>query len=167
MKLKAFAIIPLAFTLFSIGCGGDDAPEMTEEQVRENEEADVEPEVAPMVANPVLEQAEAGSDAPPAPGQAPAAPNPQDANMNPDLAGFDAPDGASDEQKTIIQALNLAVESYDRQRNASVVEAGQQPWPELKTIEDLVKYRVIRALPPAPAGKKWHLNTENMEVELK
>lgn len=168
MKLKTFVIFPLAFSLFSVGCGGgDETPELSPEQAQENVEADIEPEVAPMVVNPDLERADGGADAPPPPSGGGAAPDPNTANMNPDLGGFDAPDGASDDQKTIIQALNLAVESYDRQRAASVVEAGQEPWPELTTIEDLVKYRVIRALPPAPAGKKWHLNMEKMEVELK
>ena len=96
MKLKTFVIFPLAFSLFSVGCGGgDETPELSPEQAQENVEADIEPEVAPMVVNPDLERADGGADAPPPPSGGGAAPDPNTANMNPDLGRFDAPDGAA------------------------------------------------------------------------
>jgi hypothetical protein len=99
----------------------------------------------------------------------PGAPAAATDGSNTDLAGMDK---AIDEEGnakilSIQEALQNAVANYDRMANASVVEPNQQPWPELKTIEDLVKYRVIRRLPPAPDGKKWHLNPDGMKVELK
>ncbi len=167
MKLKALTAIPLALAL--VGCGGgSDVPELSDEQKRQNdalEKAAAEYQPGETVVNPNLEKQDGGGDAPP-PAAGDAAPAAESA-MNSDLAGFDAPDSNSGAEKTVLEALNLAVENYDRMRNVSVVEPNQKGWPELKTIDDLVKYRVIRRLPPAPDGKKWHLNTENMTVELK
>jgi len=163
MKVKALAILPLTVAL--IGCGGDDpTADLTPDQVQQNAKLEQEAnEATPteLVINPEVDkEAEA-----PVPG-APAAPSD---GSNPDLAGMDKATDEDGMRKTLSlqEALQNAVENYDRMAAASVIEPNQKGWPALQSIEDLVKYRVIRKLPEAPDGKKWHLNTENMQVELK
>jgi len=163
MKLKALAILPLAVAL--VGCGGGDpAADLTPDQVQANakleqEASERKPEM--LEVNPV---ASAEEETP-----IPGAPAAESDGSNADLAGLDKTMDEEGNAKilSIQEALQNAVANYDRMANASVIEPNQKGWPELKTIEDLVKYRVIRRLPPAPDGKKWHLNTDGMKVELK
>lgn len=160
MKLKDILILPLAAAL--IGCGGGE-PDVTEEQAAENAATEAEAMANvpdELVTNPNLAASESAEEAPPG---APMANKAADTG----LGGFDTPDALTGESKTIQQALQAAVENYDRMRMTSVVEPNQKGWPELTALEDLVKMRMISRIPEGPDGKKWTLNTEKMEVELK
>ena len=164
MKLKALAILPLAIAL--VGCGGGDDPaaDLTPDQVQANAKLEKEANEAKPEELAVNPNVDAEGAAP-----VPGAPAAEIDGSNADLAGMDKATDDEGNAKTlsIQEALQNAVENYDRMANASVIEPNQKGWPELKTIEDLVKYRVIRRLPDAPDGKKWHLNAETMTVELK
>lgn len=67
------------------------------------------------------------------------------------------------------QGLQRAVDYYNRSmRPASGPQApGQQRQmlPALTSLEQLVQYRVIKAVPPAPAGKKWVLEGDRVKLQ--
>ncbi len=158
MKLKDLLILPLTAAL--IGCGGG-APKVTEEQAAQNSASEAEALAAnpgEVVGNPMLLQSEDG-DAP-----APGAPMAATAE-NTGLGGFDKPDPLTGKERSVQEALQAAVENYSRMQATSVIEPNQKGWPDLTSLEDLVKYRMISRIPDAPDGKKWTLN-EKKEVVL-
>lgn len=159
MKLKDLLILPLTAAL--IGCGGGE-PKVTDEQAAQNaasEAAAMSNVPDEVITNPNLVEGESGEAPPPG---APMTAKPADTG----LGGFDKPDALTGESKTVQQALQAAVENYQRMQASSVVEPNQKGWPDLTSLEDLVKYRMISRIPEGPDGKKWVL-TEKGEVDLK
>ena len=65
------------------------------------------------------------------------------------------------------QALQSAVDAYETMRKRAGRGPSGTPWPKLRSIDGLVGARLIKYVPPAPPGKRWHLNTLKQRVELK
>ena len=75
--------------------------------------------------------------------------------------------------KTIdtLAGLNRAVEYYTRVLMPMVAEDEEQAktfkgYPPLTSLDQLVQYKVIRAIPAAPSGKKYVYDTKEYNVKL-
>jgi hypothetical protein len=98
--------------------------------------------------------------------------------------GSDSPDGGAiaafvteenrdlfeDEQGRVVaqsglQVLQRAAEAYQTYRYTAVDEDAV-PWPPLTDLSLLVKYRLLRALPAAPAGQKFIIDPKTHQVAL-
>jgi len=63
---------------------------------------------------------------------------------------------------SVIEWLEQMISGYERLR-ASDVENVRQP---IKTVEDLVTYRMIQRIPAAPAGKKYSYDPQTGKVSV-
>ncbi len=190
MKKYTTAAICMASLMFA-GCGGDDAPEgetVTEEIIQadlnENFDEASLPSVEDMMAK---EQAggDAAGGAPPLPG-APAAP----AGGGEVLGAIDNTDGEGNMSKTPLQLMQEAVDFYHspaergidslvdkamenmefqteqaEERARAILEQKYQI-PPMKSLEDLVKARILAKIPEAPGGKKWKYDAATKTVSL-
>lgn len=116
----------------------------------------------------------------PAPGGGAGAPPPEAPNIPaeppPVIEGVTSKEGLAlvgEDGKTLdTQAgLQRAVEYYTRELLTRVPvdeeeEKRFKPVPPLTDLQQLVTYKVIRAIPPAPAGKKWAYDAQAGKVIL-
>lgn len=70
-------------------------------------------------------------------------------------------------EEVVQRALQSAVDRYEGMRKRMGKGTNGTPWPQLRSIDGLVGARLIKFVPPAPPGKRWHLDTLNQRVELK
>lgn len=70
-------------------------------------------------------------------------------------------------EEVVQRALQSAVDRYELMRKRMGKGTNGTPWPQLRSIDGLVGARIIKYVPPAPEGKRWHLDTLNQRVELK
>ncbi|MFT4588655.1 MAG: hypothetical protein ACI9VS_002727 [Candidatus Binatia bacterium] len=70
-------------------------------------------------------------------------------------------------EEVVQRALQSAVDAYETMRKTAGRSVNGVPWPKLHSINGLVDARLIKYIPPAPQGKRWHLNTFKQRVELK
>jgi hypothetical protein len=106
---------------------------------------------------------------PSTPGAAPAAPA-DAANANPSPEGLPMTDDSGKVLDTL-GGLQRAVEYYTRVLVPRVPvdeeeEKRFKPVPPLKDLQQLVEYKVIRAVPAAPAGKKYVYDPISGKVKL-
>jgi len=71
----------------------------------------------------------------------------------------------------VLEGLNRAVEYYTRALSSRVPQDEEEqktfkPVPPLTDLEQLVTYRVIRAVPAAPAGKKYVFDAQTGTAKL-
>jgi hypothetical protein len=66
---------------------------------------------------------------------------------------------------TALAYLQQAVDTYDRSR-AGTATADSDGWPELTDLSQLVKYRIVRRLPPAPPGQRFVFDAKTGKVGL-
>jgi hypothetical protein len=64
-----------------------------------------------------------------------------------------------------LEALQAAVWTYERMASLSPDE-GQQPLAGLTDLNQLVKVRLITAVPEAPGGKRYIVNAANKQVSV-
>lgn len=64
-----------------------------------------------------------------------------------------------------LEALQEAATSYDRRAGLSF-DANKPAWPVMKDLSDLVKVGMLKALPEAPAGKKYSFDPKGAKVSL-
>jgi hypothetical protein len=129
-----------------------------------------DPEAAEAAKTPavVLETQTSPPPPPPAGKPAPAAPvDSLNSGMSSDQAtGIPTTDG--EKNLSAQQGLQRAVDYYNRSMvPASTPQAPgdkRKMLPPLTSLQQLVDYRVIKAIPPAPDGKKWVL--EGTQVKL-
>ncbi|MEW6306240.1 MAG: hypothetical protein AB1705_22465 [Verrucomicrobiota bacterium] len=84
------------------------------------------------------------------------------------LAGTVAP-LEDDDGKPLTDTLAImqrAADIYNDYRFASVEEEDDEPWPALTDLSLLVKYKVLRALPAPPPGKRFVYDKETGKVTL-
>lgn len=85
--------------------------------------------------------------------------------VDPSNAGYFQAEGDTSVPKTSIELLSRAVEAYEDRRAES--DTGDGPtWPVLRDLDQLVRYRILRALPAAPPGKKFVLDPKTKVVSL-
>ncbi|MEW6306242.1 MAG: hypothetical protein AB1705_22475 [Verrucomicrobiota bacterium] len=65
-----------------------------------------------------------------------------------------------------LKVMQRAVDMYQDHRFSSVQNENDEPWPELTDLSQLVKYKVVPALPQAPAGKKFVYDAKERKVSL-
>ncbi len=154
VKLSYFCMLVVSAVLLA-GCGGEQEPEAA--SMPSSPEA---PSINLTDATPGGE----GSAAPAAP-EAPEIP-PQSADISAEgLVTKDAEGNALDKTAQLQQAVDY----YTRVLEPKVPESEEEAktfkgYPPLTDLEQLVKARVIRAVPAAPAGKKYVI--ENGKVKL-
>lgn len=68
-------------------------------------------------------------------------------------------------QLSTLQFLQRMVDHYDRVRPGTST-ADSDGWPELTDLSQLVKFRVLKELPSAPAGQKFALDPKTHKVSL-
>ncbi len=106
--------------------------------------------------------------APSAPG-IPAAPGAPAAPVEPAaIVPVEPPDAGTEK---VLASLNVAAEYYNRAIVTMVAEDEEQAknWkqpPALTDLQQLVAYKVIRAVPPAPAGRKFIYDPKDGKVKL-
>jgi len=193
MKKYTTAVICMASLMF-VGCGGDDAPEgepVTEEIIQADLDKNFDEASLPSVEDMMAkEQAggDAAGDAPPLPGApgAPAAP----AGGGEVLGAIDNTDGEGNMSKTPLQLMQEAVDFYHspaergidslvdkamenmefqteqaEERARAILEQKYQI-PPMKSLEDLVKARILAKIPEAPGGKQWKYDAATKTVSL-
>ena len=157
---KDLIVVCSALALVIAGCSEDKkAPAPTPSQTPK------------ATANPVAPTASEPAAA--APAGAPAAPASVFANAAGEGATSDGVPTKDADGKTIdtLAGLNRAVEYYTRALQTLQPQDEEQaknwkPYPSLTSLDQLVQYKVIRAVPPAPAGKKWHYDPTKWKVTL-
>jgi hypothetical protein len=74
-------------------------------------------------------------------------------------------DGDAPAPKDAVTLLQRAIEVYGERRDRT--DDGDGPkWPVFSDLNQLVKYRILRALPAAPPGKKFKLDPKTRVVTL-
>ena len=63
----------------------------------------------------------------------------------------------------ILDYMNMSVQNYDRIR-ATMTE--DNPWPELTSLDVMVKVGFMKRLPSPPPGQKFHYDPQTMKVTL-
>ena len=63
----------------------------------------------------------------------------------------------------LLDYMNMSVQNYDRIR-ATMTE--DNPWPELTSLDVMVKVGFMKRLPTPPQGKKFHFDPQSMKVTL-
>lgn len=85
--------------------------------------------------------------------------------VDPSSSGYFKADGDAGVPKDAVELLNRAIEVYEEKRSRT--DDGDGPkWPVLKDLNQLVTYRILRALPAAPMGKKFVLDPKTKKVSL-
>jgi hypothetical protein len=80
-------------------------------------------------------------------------------------AGFFKEDGDSPAPKDAVSLLNRAIEVYGERRHET--DDGDGPkWPVITDLNQLVRYRILRALPAAPPGQKFTMDPRTKVVTL-
>lgn len=156
---KDLIVVCSAIAIVVAGCSGE-----------EKKSTPSTPSAPKSAANPVAPTA---SPAAPAAPNAPEAPASVFANTSGEGATSDGVPTKDADGKTIdtLAGLNRAVEYYTRVLQPMQAESEEQAktfkgYPPLTSLEQLVQYKVIRAVPPAPAGKKWSYDTQKYQVVL-
>jgi hypothetical protein len=76
-----------------------------------------------------------------------------------------------DQPLDTLAALQYAVDTYERLRGMDGPDDEEEaktwkPMPEITDLQQLVRYRLIRAVPQAPAGKKYVYDPQTRKVSL-
>lgn len=73
--------------------------------------------------------------------------------------------GAAGIPKDAVELLNRAIQVYGERRQET--DDGDGPkWPVITDLNQLVRYKILRALPAAPSGKKYALDPRTKVVSL-
>lgn len=179
-------------SLMFVGCGGDDAPEgetVTEEIIAADLQDNLDESKLPsmeevMAADQSGAAAEGG--APPTPG-APGVPAAPSAEV---VGAIDNTDGEGNMSKTPLELMQEAVDFYhspaergidslidkamedmefqteQAQDRARAILEQKYQIPPMKSLEDLVKARILAKIPEAPGGKQWKYDAATKTVSL-
>jgi hypothetical protein len=74
-------------------------------------------------------------------------------------------DGEAKAPTDAVSLLNRAIEVYGERRHETDDGDGPQ-WPVISDLNQLVRYRILRALPAPPPGKKFKLDPKTKVVSL-
>jgi hypothetical protein len=133
-----------------------------------NSTPEPEAEGPPLTPEEYFEKVEAQGGSVPPPPPAPDATASAPAPMTNDQLFKQYNDGG--EHTDTIVLLEKVVEAYEMQRSlpdvCDCVPNNNRKIPALTSLEQLVQFRFIRALPPAPEGQKFVLNPETGKVTL-
>ncbi len=80
-------------------------------------------------------------------------------------AAYFGAEGAATVPKDGVELLNRAIQVYGERRQETDDGDGPQ-WPVISSLDQLVRYRILKALPAAPAGKKYTMNPTTKVVTL-
>ena len=73
--------------------------------------------------------------------------------------------GAAEAPKSVTELLNRAIQVYGERRQET--DEGDGPtWPVISDLNQLVRYKILRALPAAPAGKKYQMDPQTKVVTM-
>ncbi len=87
------------------------------------------------------------------------------AAVDPSKLGYFAAEGDAKAPKDTVELLDRAIQAYEALRNRT--DDGDGPkWPVINDLNMLVQYKVLRALPPAPAGQKFVMDPKTKKVSL-
>ena len=156
MKRAFTGAVGIVGALALVGCGGG------AEDPGKYDESTPPPEEVPMM---TLDQGDdaaatpAEGAAPPPGGMAP----PSDEGLSKQLKSFAKDDGGK--ELPVVVAMQNVADAYLRLQPTSAVEENQVEWPRLTNLNLLVRVGLIRAIPPAPAGKEWHID-DKFKVSL-
>lgn len=80
-------------------------------------------------------------------------------------AAYFQAEGAAGVPKDAVELLNRAIQVYGERRQET--DDGDGPkWPVITDLNQLVRYKILRALPAAPSGKKYALDPKTKVVSL-
>ncbi len=179
-------------SLLFMGCGGDDATEgepVTEEIIQADLDKNLDESKLPSLEEAMKAEesgAGAANAAPPTPGGAPAAP----AAPTAVVGAIDNTDGSGNMNKTPLQLMQEAVDFYhspaergidslidkamenmefqteQAQDRARALLEQKYQIPPMKSLDDLVKARILAKIPEAPGGKQWKYDAATKTVSL-
>lgn len=87
------------------------------------------------------------------------------AAVDPSKLSYFGAEGDAKAPKDSVELLDRAIQAYETLRNRT--DDGDGPkWPVIKDLDMLVQYKVLRALPPAPAGQKFFMDPKTKKISL-
>ena len=149
-KLRECGLAALVMSL-AVGCGGDSSAPGASSNYEGGSGESAPAEVPMMTMGNTSATEEAGPGAPPPDGLAPS-------SETVTLKGFDKDEKGA--PLPVQSALQQVVDTYQRLRPTSSEEEGQPMWPMLTNVNQLVQVGLVRAIPPAPAGKQWSIDKD-------
>jgi hypothetical protein len=157
MKLNLHLVGSVAVISLALGCGPQEDPS-DPGAVGSVSQGGAAVAAAPAEASPQTDPAATAPEAPPAPAF----------GGETSTEGLPMKDEDGKSMDTLA-ALQYAAEVYDRLQAMEPVDDDNpafKPRPPLTDLQQLVQYRIIRAVPAAPAGQKYVYDGQTRKVKL-
>jgi hypothetical protein len=154
-----FSVLTVSVISLALGCGPQEDPSLPSAG-GDASEAGATVAATPAEASPQTDPAATAPAAPPAPA------------FSGEVSSEGLPMKDEDDQPLdTLAALQYAVDTYERLRGMDGPDDEEEaktwkPMPEITDLQQLVRYRLIRAVPQAPAGKKYVYDPQTRKVSL-